>query len=120
VVVPPTSAIIVQLGLVNGTQVLVDQNNRTLYGFTDDSAGSSTCTGACAATWPPLAGPATAGNGVDKNELATFTRSDGTVQVMYFGHPLYNFAADTKPGDAHGQGIGGTWYVIDAQGNWVK
>jgi predicted lipoprotein with Yx(FWY)xxD motif len=119
-VAPPASATIVQLGLVNGKQVLVDQNNRTLYGFTSDSAGSSTCTGACATTWPPLAGPATAGNGVDKNNLATLTRSDGTVQVVYFGHPLYYFAGDTKPGDANGEGIGGTWFMLDAQGNWVK
>jgi predicted lipoprotein with Yx(FWY)xxD motif len=111
---------IVQLGLINGKQVLVDKNNRTLYGFTNDTTGNSTCVGTCAAAWPPLPGPAAAGTGVDKQNLATLTRSDGKVQVMYFGHPLYYFVSDTKPGDATGEGAGGIWFMLDAQGNWVK
>jgi predicted lipoprotein with Yx(FWY)xxD motif len=118
--VPPATGTIVALGMVDGKQVLVDGNNRTLYVFSEDKPGDSTCVGACATTWPPLPGPATAGNGVNQHALMTLTRSDGTAQVTYFGKPLYHFAGDRKPGDANGVGIGSTWFLVDAQGNEVK
>jgi predicted lipoprotein with Yx(FWY)xxD motif len=44
-------------------------------------------------------------------ELAVITRSDGVKQVTYKGSPLYRYAADTAPGDAKGQGVGGVWFA---------
>jgi predicted lipoprotein with Yx(FWY)xxD motif len=119
-VVPPARTTIVQLGEVNSKQVLVDQNRHTLYAFTHDRPGVSTCDAACSTTWPPLVGPATAGNGVDRTELKTLTRSDGSLQVTYFGNPLYYFAGDQRPGEARGVGIAGTWFLVDSQGHWVR
>ncbi len=115
----PTTTRIVQLGTVNGKQVLVDQTGRTLYLFTGDTTTVSTCNGACATTWPPLAAPARAGTGVDPSKLMTSTRTDGSLQMTYFGHPLYYFAGDQQPGQAHGEGIGGTFFMVNAQGQPV-
>ena len=98
--------------------ILADGDGRTLYLFTPDSAGSSTCNDGCSDTWPPLRGPATA-DGVT-GELGTTTRDDGSVQVTVAGHPLYRYAADTAPGSTAGEVVGGKWYVVDAAGRKVE
>jgi predicted lipoprotein with Yx(FWY)xxD motif len=100
--------------------VLVDGEGLTLYLFTPDTGTESTCYDACASAWPALEGPATAGDGIDAGELATTTRTDGSVQVTYFGHPLYFYAGDGAPGDVSGQNVGGNWFVVDASGAAVK
>lgn len=100
--------------------ILVDGDGMTLYLFMPDAQSASTCVDACAGTWPALAGPATAGNGVDEALLGTADRPDnGSAQVTYNGWPLYHFAGDAAPGNTNGQGIGNIWYVVDAAGNAV-
>ena len=74
--------------------ILVDGEGRTLYLFMPDAQGASMCLDSCATTWPPLAGPATAGDGVDEALLSTADRPDGAAQVTYNGWPLYHFASD--------------------------
>lgn len=88
--------------------VLTGPNGMTLYTFAGDTATSSTCTGSCAASWPPLAttGQPTAGAGVT-GKLGTVSRADGTTQVTYDGHPLYYWEGDTKAGDVTGDGVEG-------------
>jgi predicted lipoprotein with Yx(FWY)xxD motif len=95
--------------------ILVDGQGRTLYRYTPDSPGVSTCTGGCAATWPPLALAAGITSPVASSEvsgLGTITRSDGSVQVTYKGTPLYRFTGDSSTTDANGQGFEGKWYVL--------
>ncbi len=100
---------------------LVDGEGNTLYLFTPDAQGDiSACTGDCAATWPPLAGAAAAGDGADGSLLGTITRDDGSSQPTYNGWPLYYFAADAAPGDTNGQGVGDVWWVIDPAGNAIQ
>jgi len=41
---------------------------------------------------------------------------DGSTQIVYAGHPLYEFAGDSNAGDANGEGAAGKWYVLDANG----
>jgi predicted lipoprotein with Yx(FWY)xxD motif len=103
---------------------LADSQGRTMYLFEADKGGTSTCTGACAAAWPPVtsAGLPTAGSGVDVALLGTVKRADGTEQVTYNHHPLYYFAADTGAGTAKGQGskeFGAGWYVVNATGSKI-
>ena len=65
-----------------------------------------------------MKGPATAGPGVT-GTLTTITRSDGSVQAAYDGHPLYTYVADTAPGQAKGNGLnlsGGVWHEVTASG----
>jgi predicted lipoprotein with Yx(FWY)xxD motif len=95
--------------------ILVDGEGLTLYMFNPDAQGAPTCVDNCAQAWPALAGPATAGDGVDESLLGTATRpDDNSEQVTYNGWPLYYFAEDAAPGDTNGQGVGDNWYVVDA------
>lgn len=111
-------AVTVALGDTSLGDVLVDGDGMTLYLFTKDTGGTSTCSGGCADTWPPLTvdGAPTAGEGVDGDELGTIERDDGTTQVTYHGMPLYLYAADAEPGDVAGQGVGGVWFAVTAAG----
>jgi predicted lipoprotein with Yx(FWY)xxD motif len=103
-------------------KIVVDGAGKTLYMFTPDSKDKSTCTGDCAASWPPLTSSAapTLGAGLDAEDFGTVTRDDGTKQVTFYGHPLYYFAGDSAAGDTKGQGLFGKWYVIDGEGNAIK
>lgn len=96
----------------------------TLYRFDKDQGSKSTCYGACAKQWPPLITELKP-YGVDivKSKLGTTRRRDGTLQVTYFGHPLYTFVGDTKKpgvtGEVNGHGVeafGGMWYALKANG----
>jgi predicted lipoprotein with Yx(FWY)xxD motif len=101
-------------------KILVDAEGMTLYAFTPDTATTSACTGGCAAAWPPLAATGTpTGDGVT-GEITVIDRPDGTKQVVVAGHPLYTFASDAAAGDTTGQGSGGKWFVVSADGSLVK
>jgi|SRR5713101_1596505 len=118
--------------------ILVDSRGRSLYFFALDVPGNTpTCiddtTYHCSKAWPPLLvhGAARAGKGVNTSLLKTVKRADGTVQVTYNGYALYTFngyhrsnapaaAADTKPGDVHGQNYIGAWWVLSPAGKPVK
>jgi predicted lipoprotein with Yx(FWY)xxD motif len=97
---------------------LVDGKGMTLYLFTKDTPGTSTCYDKCATAWPPLLtnGTPVAGTGVDASKFGTTTRTDGTTQVTYNGWPLYYFAKDQQPGDTTGDGVGSVWYLITPSG----
>lgn len=63
-----------------------------------------------------------AGSGAATSLLATTTRTDGTAQVTYKGHPLYHFVGDTKPGDVTGEGVnafGAKWYALAPTGTKI-
>jgi hypothetical protein len=50
------------------------------------------------------------------------TRSDGSKQVTYDGHPLYYFAGDSSSGMATGQGsdeFGAKWWLVSPSGSDV-
>jgi predicted lipoprotein with Yx(FWY)xxD motif len=95
----------------------------TLYGFTSDTASVSNCTGQCAILWPPVltTGRPKAGPGVSQSHLGTLRRADGTLQVTYFGHPLYFFAQALNSGlggDAT-PAFGGIFYAVTVNGALV-
>jgi predicted lipoprotein with Yx(FWY)xxD motif len=98
-------------------QITVAADGRTVYVFDEDTAGTSTCTGSCAALWPAVQAdtddPAVDGVTAD---VGTITRDDGTMQVTLDGMPLYTYAGDSDAGDVTGQGVGGVWWVVAADG----
>jgi predicted lipoprotein with Yx(FWY)xxD motif len=105
--------------------ILVNSGGRTLYLFKADSGTTSACSGACATAWPPLLATVnpTAGKGLTASKLGTITRSNGTRQVTYNGHPLYTFVKDKKPGDVTGQGVtafGAGWFALSPSGNQIS
>lgn len=106
-------------------QILVDGQGRTLYLFEADTSERSTCSGSCAAAWPPLttSGTPKAGQGVSADLLGTTIRDDGSTGVTYNGHPLYYYQGDQKPGDTNGQDLlqfGAKWYVLNMAGNKIE
>jgi predicted lipoprotein with Yx(FWY)xxD motif len=103
---------------IGGATVLTSAKGFTLYSFAPDTPTKSNCNGACAQNWPPVKGPANA-SGV-KGTFGTITRSDGSTQATFDGHPLYTYVGDTAPGQANGNGLnvaGGLWHEITTSGS---
>jgi predicted lipoprotein with Yx(FWY)xxD motif len=104
--------------------VLTDGTGFTLYWFDKDTATRSACTGVCVSNWPPVTGAPEPVAGLSlPGKLGTFTRSDGTVQATYDGHPLYTYAGDPGPDQVGGNDIvefGGTWYAMTVHGVAVQ
>lgn len=112
---PGASSVALAVGSTRKGMVLTD-NGRTLYTFAPDTSTSSACTGACASTWPPVTGTAAAGGGLPASDFGTISRPDGTKQVTYLGHPVYEFSGDKAAGDVNGDGIQGIWHVAKVAG----
>jgi predicted lipoprotein with Yx(FWY)xxD motif len=106
-----------------GTILAYGPKHLTVYLFERDSGPHSTCTGPCAAAWPPVIGKPSAGGSAVAADLGTTKRSDGKLQVTYKGHPLYMFIKDKDGGDAYGQGVkafGAEWYTMAPSGSKVE
>jgi predicted lipoprotein with Yx(FWY)xxD motif len=110
-----------QTATVGGAAAYVNSGGYTLYVFDADGFDVSNCTLAtysgCSGTWPPLTAPAGA---TASGDFTPFTRSDGSMQWAYQGHPLYNYSGDTGPYQMNGEGIteldGHTWHVARPAG----
>ena len=108
----------------SGGTFLVSGSGKAVYLWVKDTGDMSNCSGACAGAWPPVTttGSATASGGAKASDLGTITRSDGTKQVTYDGHPLYYFSGDSGPGTAAGQGsdsFGAKWWLVAPTGSDV-
>jgi predicted lipoprotein with Yx(FWY)xxD motif len=115
---------VIKTGTSSAGTLLTDGSGRAVYLWTKDSGGTSACTGACTGTWPPVmaSGMVTASGGAKSVDLGMITRSDGTKQVTYNGHPLYYYAGDSGTGTASGQGsnsFGARWWLVSPGGSGV-
>ncbi|MFJ8921824.1 SCO0930 family lipoprotein [Streptomyces sp. NPDC102415] len=100
-------------------KVLTDSEGFTLYRFDKDTAEppASNCESDCAKAWPAVpAENAEAAAGVDASLIGEVTRADGAKQLTVGGWPMYRYAEDAEPGDANGQGVGGTWFAAAPDG----
>ena len=115
---PSGGAVAIKTGKVGGVTVLTNSKGLTVYMFAADSPGKSNCYGDCSSYWPPVIGSATHAAGVP-GTFSTTTRTDGTKQVTWNGHPLYTYVADGGPGQAKGNNLnlnGGLWKEIVVSG----
>lgn len=116
---PTASKQTLRLADTEAGKVLVDSAGRTVYYYDKDQPGATTsaCTGPCVGLWPAVPAPASPklGPGV-QGTLGTVTGPDGKDQLTLEGHPLYTYASDKEAGDAYGQGYGGIWWVVGADG----
>jgi predicted lipoprotein with Yx(FWY)xxD motif len=106
-------------------RMLFDGRGRAIYLFTREKGSKSRCYGECAVAWPPVytSGRPRARAGADADLLGTTKRRGGRRQVTYNGHPLYYYVTDTRPGQITCQDVtefGGTWLVVDPQGNAIQ
>ncbi|MEV6260052.1 SCO0930 family lipoprotein [Streptomyces sp. NPDC051784] len=100
-------------------KVLTDSEGFTLYRFDKDSTEppKSNCDGDCAKAWPPVpAEEATAAAGTGADAIGQVIRPDGSRQLTVGGRPVYRYAEDSSPGEAKGQGVGGTWFAAAPDG----
>ena len=102
-------------------KIIVDAEGRTLYAFTNDKDGTSTCAGACAKAWPAasITGDPVGGDGISA-ALTTVDNPAGGKMLKAGKWPLYRFSGDAAPGDTNGQGSGGVWFVVGADGKLIK
>jgi predicted lipoprotein with Yx(FWY)xxD motif len=110
-------------------KVVVDGKGRTVYILTSGGHTNVPCSedNGCTKLWPELPLPdgvsaAKAGTGIDASLLGTKKSEDGETYPTYNGWLMYEYANDSGPGQATGQGIksfGGTWWVLNASGNPV-
>lgn len=123
---PGTAAPLPALSLTDDDKlgkIIRDGKGRTLYRFTKDTAWpmKSNCEGACLEKWRPAKlVDLNKVEGIDPKKLITYTRPDGTKQLTIDCWPLYWFTGDKTPGDTNGQGVGGTWFAVTADGKLAK
>ncbi len=104
----------------SNSKVVTNSAGFTVYWFALDTPKKSNCNGTCVAFWPAV--PASAHLTNMSSLTGTFgsiTRSDGSKQLTYMGHPLYTFKLDTAPGQDHGNGKtlqGGKWWAMTPSG----
>ena len=121
---PPASAAVdLMTATSSAGEIVVDAKGMSVYFFTKDvkDSGTSACTDACLAAWPPVTTAAETPQveGIT-GTVGTITTPDGAKQVTLNGLPLYYFAKDTKAGDILGQGVNGVWYLADPSGEMIR
>ena len=121
-----------------GRQLVVEIEGQklSLYSFSKDD-GKSACYGRCQKVWYPLHshGEIVVINDschvssecrIDTKQLATVKRKDGSLQITYWGRPLYRYHSDTKTGEhanvlkCPGYGthqFGGHWGLVGVSGS---
>ena len=107
----------VKTAMIGGVKVLTNSKGFTLYSFAPDTSTTSKWYGTCATNWPPVPGPVTAAGLT--GTFGTITRTGGSVQATFDGHPLYTFVGDTAPGQNKGNGLnaaGGLWHEVTVSG----
>jgi predicted lipoprotein with Yx(FWY)xxD motif len=117
---PPrgTTVMIVQHSAIGW--VLAEANNQVVYTYAKDKPyGSPTCTGSCAATWPPVTGMPKAGPADHfPGTFGVVKGAGGVEQITYNGMPLYTYRG-AKPFTTPGNGVGGVWHVVPMSASYI-
>ncbi|MGB4136749.1 MAG: hypothetical protein WA971_09305 [Microbacterium sp.] len=101
-------------------KIVVTDSGMTAYRFDDDTQGATknACTSTvCRSNWTPI----TVGGGSPSVEgvtgkVVTIAAAGGKQQITLDGWPLYTYNGDAAAGDVKGQGVEGTWWVVDPTG----
>ena len=97
-------------------QIIVDGKGMTAYYYDLDvpNSGVSTCTGGCLTHWPLITAAGSSPVVVGIEAKVSVIASSNQIEIN--GRPIYTFAGDAQPGDTHGQGAGGVWFVVSPAG----
>jgi predicted lipoprotein with Yx(FWY)xxD motif len=109
----PAGEMVVITQSASASPHLLGPNGNALYTFDNDTATSSACETGCTDNWPPIVVQPgyTVQAGGHEEDFSTITRSDGSLQLTYYGKPLYNYAGDASATDANGDGLFGKWHL---------
>jgi predicted lipoprotein with Yx(FWY)xxD motif len=114
---------VVAVQSVDGSNVLVDRQGRTLYSADVEKGGKIMCTRGCVTFWAPVLGTASDAKAAGVGDLGTVERPDGDSQLTFKGLPLYTFT-DESAGQLTGDGFmddfagtAFTWHAARASGN---
>lgn len=101
---------------------LTDDRGNSLYVFSEDLSGMSYC---LSENCTSLFYPALRSNetnvrlprGLNPRLLRSFSRPDGSMQIVYNSHPLYLYSKDMMmPRNILGHGYNSTWFLISPNG----
>ncbi len=98
-----------QAGTTSSTET-ANKDQFTLYTFDADEQLKSNCNSDCAVNWPPFLADS---RDAEIGEFKKFARDNGLMQWAYKGQPLYFFKGDTEKGQTNGDGVNGSWHLID-------
>lgn len=103
-------------------KVIAGADGKVLYLYKPDgTAEQSTVPAGILGVWPPVVVKAapTVGAGLDQSKVSAAAQPNGMKWIRYNGHLLYGFTSDAAPGDTNGNGIGGIWFAVTADGDAV-
>lgn len=121
---PSVSSADLSTSLTEFGEVIVGKNGRTVYIFTNDvrdSKRSNCMEGQCRSNWPPVL--ASSDNPIVEGitaKVGVIEIEDGKKQVTINGMPIYYWNKDTRIGEAKGQDVSGSWYVVSPAGEIIK
>ncbi len=95
---PPARGTLVTTADSQFGEILFDDTGQVIYSSTRSRPPARSRFDECADAWPPVLtdGAPMPAQGAHADELGTTTRTDGTTQVTYAGHPLYYYAHEGK------------------------
>jgi predicted lipoprotein with Yx(FWY)xxD motif len=115
----PADTIIISSSTTSLGEVLVDSTGHTIYVFLGDTSTTATCVGDCAKTWPPILGNQVglaAAISYQAGEFKVVSQPGGTKQLIVNGRPAYTYKGDRIATETNGQGQGGQWFALGADG----
>lgn len=121
---PSTTGTVITTGDSEFGTMLFNEKKQAIYIWEREGSEKPECYGNCAEAWPPVLtdGEPQAAGSANSSLLGTTTRTDGSIQVTYNGHPLYYYAHE-GPGEVECHNIsthGGLWWVIQPSGNRAR
>ncbi len=120
VIFPAVGTTVMVIEHTNLGFVLAEANGQVVYYYSKDTKGGApTCTGSCAAAWPPVTGTPRAGPADHfPGTFGVIKGAGGVGQITYNGMPLYVFKG-AKPYTTAGNGAGGVWHVIPMSASYI-
>lgn len=98
-------------------KILTDGDGVTLYFFSNDVSGESTCLEGCLDVWPIFSGAELEiGTGLLSADFDSIKHTNGLNQITYKGWPLYYYSPDgdgviEQPDAIAGEGRNSVWFV---------
>jgi predicted lipoprotein with Yx(FWY)xxD motif len=108
-------------------ELVTDSSGFTLFQFSLDMKNVNHCVAIveCPGVWPAatVTGTPTVGPGLDAKRVGTITLANGTKQVTYKHHALYEYIGDLHPEETfylNAFAFGGYWRGMNAKGGKVR